>query len=1301
MKILQLNCSGFTKEVSAQLARYVDSKHVDVICLQETFAKDDHTTFRNWKPYTKHSPDGYGGVAIFVSPLIKSVPCEELSDPNLEAVWSKVQVAGKVTLLGSVYIRPGQMDKVALLEDKIKGLPSSHQLIVMGDLNGHSQLWDNGYTQTRMDPARRIGIQIENLIIQENLLLHNTGHSTFIHRRDHSAWALDLTLSKNLRAQTRWQSDPLSSLKSDHFPTMLHVDCNESFRKTKWDLANTDWEVWNEAVELAINDILADGSLHTKSPNDQCLTVQDKIMKLAENKIPKKTICQHSKAFFTPKLSQLHKKFRAAKKKYEYRSDEHNLKNLDLARDELNAEYTKEHDNFWKTVCQNTESHELWSTVSKITSSNKHLAIQPMRNVDGTFEFSDEKIAERLKCAHVTKDNIDTTQFDDQWYDQVNAEVMEIINSERLAVAEQFESGNEPSEIYNKDLSVSSVDRMVDSLKVNSSPGPDNILPIMIKKAKEPLVPLLTTMYQSCWETGVVPVPWKKDKRVFIPKPGSDPHVEKGLRGLSLNPIIGKGMERIVTQRLIWWLETNFKLFDDQYAYRKFRGVVQAMLHFICSVRRGFEEDKVSVAALVDLHAAFDTVWRNGIIYKLHFMGVRGRMLLYVNSFLTDRKSKLLVNTYESDWISTKLGVPQGAIIAPILFLCYIADMSLNLNSSIGFADDLTMWITHVDPVTACRILESDLQTLSNWTRKWRLIINGSKTEVMCIAKQGHIPVQVNLDGSILQQVPHKRCLGITVDSNLKFTKHVENIKTKALKSLSSINRLLDETGGMRTALGLRLYKALVLPILTYGYPVWCTISNSLLNSIEDVHEAALRKVTGVHSSAPTNAVEVIIGALPFRLQLREILACEYLRIMRKEPGAVIKRLIMDSIDSSSTQQNPGKLMKVALRDTSRQVNLEYLDPEPTYSADSFDTTIGKCSVSRWQDLGSSKNRTEQQKILTAQSMEQHILGISADTLPIFTDGSALGNPGPCGCSAVIYTHGISNDPIIISEPVAMRSTSFHGEVAAIKLALKYLQDNSQLQFREALIHSDCRAAIDAIINNTGNLTNLRSDIVKLTKALNNKGVKVTLCWIPGHAGITANELADHSAKEAAEKTKTWTQEQNSCVITLNCVKNQLRVDLVNTWQRQWDVQTEGRFTHEILPKVKLKRYKGLQHDKPLRQADCRLNRIQSGCTLLRSHPLRQRLDARAGIPVSIICDCGQSPQDLEHYLLDCDLMREERAKLIHNIMELVLKFNLSHNKISVHLLLGDPEDVPNPVKAEIRRAVVTFITDTCSKINI
>ncbi len=117
----------------------------------------------------------------------------------------------------------------------------------------------------------------------------------------------------------------------------------------------------------------------------------------------------------------------------------------------------------------------------------------------------------------------------------------------------------------------------------------------------------------------------------------------------------------------------------------------------------------------------------------------------------------------------------------------------------------------------------------------------------------------------------------------------------------------------------------------------------------------------------PTNALEVITGTLPFWLQLQEILASEYLRIMRKQPQSQVKELVIECTESASSQSNPAKLMKVSIRDTSRKVDLKYLDPEPVYSEDNMDFNIRKSMVNRGKDLGSSKNRTDQQKLLTAQ----------------------------------------------------------------------------------------------------------------------------------------------------------------------------------------------------------------------------------------------------------------------------------------------------------------------------------------------
>ena len=105
----------------------------------------------------------------------------------------------------------------------------------------------------------------------------------------------------------------------------------------------------------------------------------------------------------------------------------------------------------------------------------------------------------------------------------------------------------------------------------------------------------------------------------------------------------------------------------------------------------GFKKNQSTVAAYVDLEGAFDGIWRKGVIYKLIEANIMGRMLLYVHSFLSSRKSRNLVNNFVSPWTSTKIGVPQGSVISPLLFIFYIQDMATKLGPHIAFADDLTI----------------------------------------------------------------------------------------------------------------------------------------------------------------------------------------------------------------------------------------------------------------------------------------------------------------------------------------------------------------------------------------------------------------------------------------------------------------------------------------------------------------------------------------------------------------------------------------------------------------------------------
>ncbi len=347
----------------------------------------------------------------------------------------------------------------------------------------------------------------------------------------------------------------------------------------------------------------------------------------------------------------------------------------------------------------------------------------------------------------------------------------------------------------------------------------------------------------------------------------------------------------------------------------------------------------------------------------------------------------------------------------------------------------------------------------------------------------------------------------------------------------------------------------------------------------------------------------------------------------------------------------------IATKGLHRTLNLHKLDPEPKYHPNRMGWITINCETLEGQDgFGSSKNRTVEQAQAARISMQNHLQELATDTIPVFTDGSALSNPGPCGAAAVVYPQGLTHDPVILKQDVSNKSTSFHGELCGIELALSYinsmLPENPQ-RSNCVLIHTDCKAALDTIVKGcerqyskiVGNCASLIMDIA-------NKGVDTRLMWIPGHAGIKSNDLADQAAKEAATKASHLSRNQDESDISLSVCNQQLKHITVKQWQLKWDSQDTGRHTHALVPLVPKCPTRDILGKSISRCGEVRLNRLRSGTHLLRAHPYRQSLDQRAGEEVSSICECTHAIQDTDRVLLECPLLHTERNRMMSTIRD-------------------------------------------------
>ena len=214
-------------------------------------------------------------------------------------------------------------------------------------------------------------------------------------------------------------------------------------------------------------------------------------------------------------------------------------------------------------------------------------------------------------------------------------------------------------------------------------------------------------------------------------------------------------------------------------------------------------------------------------------------------SYLSDREQRVIVNGKTSEWVKVKSGVPEGALLAPLLFYLFINDLPTVVESSkcIMYADDVKIY-RQISSPSDCKLLQTDLTSLCKWSVDWHLILNPQKCHAFTITlKKAPIFHTYCINRSPLQRVTEVRDLGVLLDSKLTFSAHINIVVTKANRSLGLLIRSF-KTGlpGQkfdRRAL-LVAYFANVRSILEYGSIVWSGAAKTHLQRLERVQHKFL-----------------------------------------------------------------------------------------------------------------------------------------------------------------------------------------------------------------------------------------------------------------------------------------------------------------------------------------------------------------------------------------------------------------------------------------------------------------------------
>ena len=751
-----------------------------------------------------------GGVCLYVRKSLDYKPRTVTNESDIESIWIRLRQKKSYLNLAVMYRPPNSdssyYDKILNEIECVKS--SNEHVIIMGDLNydcfsnpNPIKFIEMAYEMKQLvDAPTRVTLSSSTLL---DVVISSCPN-------DHvSTQVMKVALSDHYLVHTKLRFAPAATRDCHHLVTYRDF---KNFEEASFvsDLRKCD-SITN--VDFNPNNVLERWIRFKNDFTNLC----DKHAPLRSRRLKPRFNPWIDKDIVRDMYQRDHMKSRAIRTKDPADANEYRrLRNHVTAR--INSAKKRYYDNELKINAG--KPGKIWKLISRLTTS-QNLSDTPDILPD---EFNDYFVS----VGQTVSDSLDNDVNTNDCWKGPKSNVL-------------FKFDVVECSLVNKHLKQLNFNSSVDVLGFDSK---------LLRVAADVITPVLTKMFNVCITDGTVLDDWKCARVSPIYKGNGSKSDKCNYRPISVISHVAKIFEKVIQVQLMSFLIENNFISIDQSAYRKHHNTQTSLHRVVDDWLYNIGDNLFTGVCLLDIKKCFDSIDHKRLIFKLDCYGIRDVECQFFMSYLSNRKQAVKCNNILSNYKETSVGVPQGSVLGPILFLLFVNDLSqhIHLGNANLYADDCIVYCTGTSVSEVNSNLQKCIDDVSYWYSRNKLVLNTTKSSSMLItSKHKH---QTTVDGNSLNisiadceivQVDHCEYLGVKIEQSLCWDLHINKLCGSLTRKVGMLSRMRKSTP---RDIMIKIYMSSVQPCIDYAITVWGNTTNCNLDKIQRIQNFAARVVT-------------------------------------------------------------------------------------------------------------------------------------------------------------------------------------------------------------------------------------------------------------------------------------------------------------------------------------------------------------------------------------------------------------------------------------------------------------------------